>query len=277
MRGSAFALGLLTVGGALLGVAGVSATLQQTVAVPPTLFPMLAIGGTALCAAGLAVLMVVHIGLMLDVRKGMKRVTRFLDRFESTGDLLCREVATEELHDLREFVTEVLGTDDVTPLETMRAMCDKNPEVLSVVIRKPGTDGAGGEGQPVAIRGYFCIFPLTRAATRLVQSEILTGNKIGPEQLVKARSRPASIYIGGVAGRGQSRRSGFVLAHLQAKLSTAARRGTPIYARPVTRDGLRLMRHFNFKPLRPAHGSDEGLGRIHVWCPRAGFRMADGR
>jgi hypothetical protein len=184
-----------------------------------------------------------------------------LERFRRTGGYECRAVELPELEKLRAFVSEAFETDEITPLDTMRRLYEKNREILHVLVRTSPNSAENGNN----ICGYFCVFPLTRAASKLVQAEALTGDKIGPDQIVRTRSRASAFYIGGIAASGGRYPSARVIAYLEARLSKAVSRAIPIYTRPVTKEGLRLMKRHSFQPVRALGDNQDGLGRIHIY------------
>lgn len=103
--------------------------------------------------------------------------------------------------------------------------------------------------------GYYCIIPLNEKGTDLVEAEKLDGTSIAPEHMIphrkgRIRKTPSSIYIGGVVAKNRIRIRQFVLGSLIAHLNQEFDNGVSIvFSRPVTDDGMRLIKKYDFKPV----------------------------
>lgn len=159
-----------------------------------------------------------------------------------------------ELEELHEFCKQFFGTD-FSSLELMRAWRDKNPEIFWLLRER----APEGEGAPGRLVGYYSLIPLTERAAALVQSEQITGASLTADCVVARGEKPAAYYIGGIAALPE-KPQGYVVASLIQRLDKERRAGMPIYSRPVTRDGLRLIQKYGFTPVSLNYS---GLNRIH--------------
>jgi hypothetical protein len=224
---------------------------------PSYFYKYLVFVGVALCGLGLLMFLLALVASIRQLRMLAGRFEKLSSWFEQGDNIYtCRAAHEGELPLLRTFAMGLLG-ENVTPLETMEQWYRKNPNIFHVIY--PQTEAGNEE-----ITAFFSILPLSRAATKLVEAEILNGINITAEHLVSPNSRPASIYIGGIAGVRWSRVRGAAVAYLHGELSRYAWKAVPIFTRPVTSQGLDLLKRYKFKPVK-AIGSQDPRGRMHKW------------
>ena len=238
---------LMASGGAIIGLVTRWKDIQThlVASLPDWPAPWLLGGGVVLVVIGL-------VGQVTPIDATQKRIRRiFRDR-----PLRSRPARSKELMWVREFASSYFGTG-VTPLESMRRWHEK---YKSVFILLEEVDRAQGRTQST-IHGYHCMIPLTSAAARLVADEQVDGTTILADHVSSTLRDAAAVYIGGVAGKGRRARAA-ILADLYARIDDLQERRIPIYTRPITDDGLRLVNDYPFVPVDPKVPA-ETLKRIY--------------
>lgn len=96
------------------------------------------------------------------------------------------------------------------------------------------------------IIGYFCILPLTVNGERSVMERDLINDDLDIGNFAKRFRRGVPVYIGSMAGVNTRGRA----ATLElAKVVLADLETSKAFTRPVTKDGVRLVKKFGFKPV----------------------------
>lgn len=134
-----------------------------------------------------------------------------------------------------------------------------DPETISV-IKKVETDGT----KHSELVAYFCVLRLNdQAAARMKRGE-LTGLQIRASDLARPGEPSSCVYVGGVIGADMVARA-IALDHLITHItSMSLDPKTEVFTRPVTKDGLRLVRKFKMKQLAP---NSKEIGSIFVGSP----------
>jgi hypothetical protein len=109
--------------------------------------------------------------------------------------------------------------------------------------------------------GVFKILPLTADGERLVALEQRTGTTLSARHIAPDAEQTAAFYIGDILAA-TSRAKGEVLRQLNRILRPELDRGMPVYTRPLTRDGARLVRTYRFMPVAQSATAGDA-GRIH--------------
>ncbi|MFD4527616.1 hypothetical protein ACFWP7_27545 [Streptomyces sp. NPDC058470] len=102
-------------------------------------------------------------------------------------------------------------------------------------------------GGSYRLEGYIILYPLNRSAVSAVLAgEICAGLQIRPRHVQQRWTSASGIYIAAAAGSTWRARAAVVTL-----LEVMTENISPewIFARPVTKDGLRLMRKSGFQPL----------------------------
>ncbi|MEZ5814546.1 MAG: hypothetical protein R3E13_07520 [Alphaproteobacteria bacterium] len=128
----------------------------------------------------------------------------------------------------------------ISPLDQMQRWQKKNGEVFWV-LRKYG------DKKFAPIYGYCCLIPLLESAVEELKSGEITGQSMRSAHISKNK-RPKSVYLGAVAAIGM-RAKGAMLDKLTHEIDSRRRGGQTkcIYTRPVTDDGLRLIKKYGFE------------------------------
>jgi hypothetical protein len=234
---------LLTIGGGLIAIISVRKDLEPVLPFLPNLFyKTCLLLGFALCVVGVLL-------IVLPVETIQKIVQRIKDFF-GMGDrpYETKPAKWKDLKLIHEYAKQELGA--VSDLQKMEQWFNINRQIFWIVI-----DSAvnGTHGQQMV--GYYAIIPLNKVATDLLETEKIEGTSFAAEHIIpyrrgRIRKTPASIYVGGVAAKNRMRIRQFVLGSLVAHLNQEIENGVKaVFSRPVTNDGLRLIKKYNFKPV----------------------------
>ena len=167
-----------------------------------------------------------------------------------------RPTRFDELSDLHDFAASFF-TEPVSDLHIMQAWWNANNEVFQVIERITKIQGRVS----MDTVGYFCVLPVSAAAANDLRSGTIAITALTESQIVPQGTTVTAAYIGAVAGV-DAISQGTALNFLQAHLRYLAA-GAPLtlITRPVTPDGLRLVKGFSFQPVEPVTGN--ALGIVH--------------
>jgi hypothetical protein len=229
------ALVLCTVGGAVFAVGASKDAVSKMIVLPDTAFGILMVVGGVLAAAG-------AIAFVLSF---------LIDRIEQAvshvayGDLdskyLCTHARPSDLAGLHALYARYFG-DDVPDIKLMRKWAVKCGSAFTIVQRVVDDSGLPTRQDLV---GSFKLLPLTAKGVRAIESGRASGSTFRPEHISRGRSRSAGYYVGDVVATTRFAR-GVVMAQLNAAISPAVRSAVTLYARPLTKDGLRVMTKHRF-------------------------------
>lgn len=167
-----------------------------------------------------------------------------------------RAAKDDELEPLHQLCTEILS-EGISDLHTWRQRHKRNPNIFYVVFRQESSPGSSKQ----EIVGGFSMIPLNQSASELVGEEELIGLQITPDHIPPNGERIASVYIAWLVGRGQKAK-GYVISFLGRIMDEYGKSGvTTVYTRPITEDGLRLIKRHTFTPVK--NGATIAFGRIH--------------
>ena len=169
----------------------------------------------------------------------------------------CYRAKERDLKRIYDFCRPLLG-DDLSDVDQMKRMFNRNQHIFWMVKRVERR----GRYKDTPVVGCFSIIPLTHMGVQRVQAEEITGSQFAPEHIAKPRSARRAIYIGGIAAVGR-RVQGVTLHFAQGHVARERASGVEtVYTRPVTDDGLRLLRKYEFTAVS---GRDEyEKGRIYM-------------
>ena len=159
----------------------------------------------------------------------------------------------EEIVEAQEFATRLIGGKLVSP-ETLASIHDVTGAGLFLVHE---------EGELTAL---FAMVLLNADGRRAVEADEFDSLEPPPHHVIARGEEPAAIYGWGIAATNHPAAQRIIDAC--GLLGRTAAPNLPVFARPVTPRGLRLMvERMNFKPVP---GSTTGL----VWADPAGERRA---
>jgi hypothetical protein len=238
-QGFGLGAGLITVGSALLAIAPFRSDVGKVVPVSQRIYGIALASGIALCVIGV---LIIAWALAQYVTR-MSHYAQLIDDYiktRITDPKLDRSAALEDDLDAvfefsrQEFQEEI---DDDVKLR-MRSWHKKNPEHLWIIYR---------EGRVIV--GYFALLPLNKKAARRVDRGELYGASISEDDMVGVATKPSAIYIGGIAAKSKKAKA-FAVGVLLERLNKMLVGGVPLYTRPVTKDGHRLVDKYGFLPVR---------------------------
>lgn len=228
-------LALAAVGGIFWGAVQVKDdTTTMFPETPLRVFEYALILGYVMMTAGISL-------VSLSLYKAAKLGRLIGSMFREAGDriydpfLECSPSSRNELKVIHDIGERDFGSVSALPL--MENLHAKNDQVFWVVrsSRPPAM---------TEIVGYFTILPLSAQATRMVENVQLSGLNISHEHITKSFNRAKGIYVGAVHAS-SLRPKAVALQRLQLELLKHGRK-LPLYGRPVTGDGRRIMRKHGF-------------------------------
>jgi hypothetical protein len=225
----------------LLAIPLVRPDMDKVFHAPEVLYLGFAIVGSALAAIaliGIAVLLLAHV---------FARPSTWCE---------FRPVARRDVRQVFELMQEFFGEE--TPscsriLEWQR----RNNAVLTAVYCKKLKHGRTKQ----ELIGVFKVFPLTKQTVELLETEQVSGATLGASNIAAEGDEVAALYIGDVVASTRQGRAE-VVRQLKYCIMRQLKPGISVYTRPLTSDGARLVRKYNFLPVMKdvPPGS---VGRIH--------------
>jgi hypothetical protein len=243
-------LALCTVGAAIFAVGASEDAILKRVQLPARAFYLLLLSGGLLVGLGVAALILSV--LFNPIEAAISRVLY--------GDLNSRYVSVNargrDLIGLHDFYTKYFGSD-VPSIDLMKSWIVRCKSAFVLVHR---VSQASGLAMKEELVGSFKLLPLTLDAVRALDAGQITGSMFKAEHVARNKKETLAVYVGDVAATSQFARA-MVLAQLNAACTPAVSRGLPIYARPLTPDGLRVMTKHGFVQVSDGTSPPE-IGRI---------------
>ena len=232
------AVGILAaVGGALLGIVQVSDEIERFATIPERVYTWATI-----------------VGLILLALAGLVFLTRWVAIPHS--DYVSVKARKKDLVAVREFAIRHVDADVFSPV-TLQSMYARNPDMIYLVVRH----SHWGMWRNRTIAGLFSVLPVNAKARSCLVANEPRGFRIEDHHVTPKGRRPAALYIAILGANGSLRASGFSLLALSTHLSGLVDRTPQVFTRPVTSDGLRLVKKYGFKPV--AQGTREGETVFH--------------
>ena len=234
-------LGALAVAAVLLALPLVRPEIDRIVHLPDLIYVGFAVIGSVLAAVALGGIIVLLMAISLG------RPSSWYE---------FRSVSKRDVQLVFEFMQRFFG-EETPSCGRMLEWQRRNKAVLTAVYVKTLRRGRTKN----ELVGVFKILPLTLTAVELLESEQRTGATLSADHIATKEEEIAGLYIGDV---GASTRKGKseVLRRLKYVVEQRLRPDLPIYTRPLTGDGARLVRKYNFVPMMREVKSGS-LGRIH--------------
>jgi hypothetical protein len=167
--------------------------------------------------------------------------------------IYARQSDVSRLHDL---YSEYFG-GDVPSTELMRSWIKQSRKAFTMIYR---VDNESIRKRKHVLVGSFKVLLLTEAAVRALEAEQVSGSTFQPDHLARRQSDAAGCYVGDVIGTTRFAQ-GVLLGYLNVACEQAIKKGLPIYARPLTKEGQRVMKKYGFVEVSDGHSSPE-IGRI---------------
>lgn len=89
--------------------------------------------------------------------------------------------------------------------------------------------------------GCYKLLPLTKKGVLELEANRTSGSTLPAEYICDAKQKPAAYYVGDLFAEKQGSARAAILFHLDYKCRELVDMGFPIYARPFTREGQRVM------------------------------------
>jgi len=204
--------------------------------------------GVAVSAAAFLILCVVLTCLLILTARG-------------TSWCFTRQVSRSQLKLVHDYLAKWFGSE-IPPVRRMGDWHRRNNTIFQAIYRKRLSWGKTS----MDLVGVFKVLPLTAEATLLLEQERVTGTTFLKEHIARKGETPASLYVGDVAGD-TSQAKAEILRSLQRLVGDHIDAGIPIYTRPLTKHGARLVRKYDFSPIN-TDISCGAAGRIHKLSPR---------
>jgi hypothetical protein len=233
--------GALAVAAVLLAIPLVRPEIDKLFHVPAALYLAVAVAGLALGAVA-----VIGIAVLL-VALAFGRSSTWCE---------IRPVSKRDVKPVFELMKHFFGEE--TPSRSrMLEWQRRNKTVLTAVYAKKLRGGRTTQ----RLVGVFKVLPLTPQAVALFESEQLTGATLSANHIAAEGEKVAALYIGDVAASTHQGKAE-VLRQLKHAVELQLKPGASVYTRPLTADGIRLVRKYNFIPVmnEVLPGS---AGRIH--------------
>lgn len=116
--------------------------------------------------------------------------------------------------------------------------------------------------------GCFCILPLKQGAVGELESGELTGLRLKPENLTRKKGTARGFYLGVVVAT-DIRTKGYAVWKIQEELSRLCKKHgtTKVFGRPITQDGLRLLKKHGFKRVPDLDEPQLNFVCVRIWKP----------
>lgn len=242
-----------------VGVAGVGSAIltmkpDLTVMVPSLTSEKIALIGVVITVLGLILLLVWAVtAFKTPVTTMADSVHKFLFK-----NWLYTQIQTtvDDLPALFSDFKKVFG-EDIAPIEEMTKWLNRNDTFAWRVMR------SSDDGKRENV-GFFELIPITGSAVKKIEAGQLDGRTLTTNHIVARRSKAPAYYVGSIAAVNQTKRFKFstmfvFLEHLRQKSTKSA---ITLYARPVTTDGLRLVKDYKFKQLDPRMRPEESVWKV---------------
>ena len=172
--------------------------------------------------------------------------TRYVDHIANRGEL-------DGLHK----ICVTLIPEGWAGLDKWRERYDKNPRIFHMVkaIRKKGFESTE------RLVGSFALTPITKDTCKLLEKEQLTGMGFTANHIAAPDERPAALYLTGIVALETAK--GYTELLLSWKLQQEAEEGNQlVYTKPLTDDGMRLVKKYEFSPVSASVDYDNGKGHV---------------
>lgn len=195
----------------------------------PALGP--ALGYLPIVAFGLLVMFIVIIMIEL---LGMATQAFYRLLPSRLAHMACKVARADDIPQIVAIAQKTMG-DRITEENTRQLYNHNTKSIRKVVDTRNGS-----------IVGYFCILPLTVNGQKNVMERDLIGDSLQVENFTKTFRPGSPVYIGSIAGINQKGKA----ATLELAQNLISTLDVPkAFTRPVTKDGVRIVKKFGFRPV----------------------------
>ncbi|MDT7541233.1 MAG: hypothetical protein QOE33_1137 [Acidobacteriota bacterium] len=241
---------LCTIGAAILGMALAKDSISKIITLPEKAYSVMLIAGVTLILLGLIVL------LFSVVSSPTKSIIDKILFSRLNSKYVCVQATQADLPQLHDLYTEYFGAD-VPSVSLMRSWMQQYRKTFAMVYRV--NDMSIKKKEQVLV-GSYKILLITEEAVRELERGQLSGSTFMPKHIARRQKDAAAYYVGDVVATTQFAR-GVLLGYLNAACEQAIRKGFPIYARPLTSAGRRVMTGYGFVLAADGKTAPE-LGRL---------------
>jgi|ERR1041384_3433910 hypothetical protein len=243
-------LAICTMGGAILALIATRELFRPWFEISDRVARLLGI-----TAAVLIILGIVSCLIAVASRPVTVAITRIM-----YGDVESRYVISyarrKDIVGLHELYKNAFGSD-VPPIETMNSWLSRCKKSFVLVYRIRQLAGLPTTRELV---GSFKLLPLTREGARAIETQRVTGTMFVAKHIARNLRETVAYYVGDVVGRGKFAKA-VVMAHLNVEGAPAIKHHFLVYARPLTTDGLRVMKRYGFVQVSDGKSPPE-IGRL---------------
>lgn len=161
--------------------------------------------------------------------------------------------SADDLPELFSDFKKVFG-NDIAPIDEMKTWWSRNDNIAWRIIRST----TGGKREDV---GFFELIPLTGPAVKKIEAGQLDGRTMTVNYIASRGKKTSAYYVGSIAAVKPSKifRFSTMFVFLEHLRHRSTRSEIVLYARPVTSDGLRLVRDYKFQKLQPRMKDEESV------------------
>ena len=239
-----------TIGAAALGLAVAKDQVSKLIAIPDVVYLIMLVVGSLLIALGLVAFLI-----SILHSPAMKILESIIHR-NSASRYLCIYASEVDLHQLHNLYEEYFG-DDVPSIDLMRQWIRQYPKAFAVVYR---VDDTSIKEKKLSLVGSFKLLLITKEAVNGLEIGQLSGSTFKPDHVARRYRDAVACYVGDVVATTTFAR-GVLLGFLNATCAKAIQRGLPVYARPLTDEGKRVMRKNGFVQTADGVAAPE-IGKI---------------
>jgi len=239
---------ILTIGGTLLALKG---------ELPSTSLFGFGLGsyGIGICLLGFAFLIA---GIITLTEPAFQLLSNSWQSRSTNWVYTKVRVSVDELPGLYADFKRIFG-NDIATLESMKLWLARNEDIVWRITGKRGDE-------PDNVVGFFELIPLTKPAVRQLNAGRLDARRMTFRHVASRGNRSTAYYIGSVGALMNNRQYKFatmytLIEHLR---EIAARSAVCLFARPVTPDGLRLIKAYSFQKVSSRMLDSESVWKLDL-------------
>lgn len=177
-----------------------------------------------------------------------------------TSHFECYPAKGRDLPAIYQLAFSLFG-DDVSPLQSMIQWHEKNKYIFHTLYAVKSSTYERRK----RIVGYFALLPLKETAIRRLESGSARAKHLSTDDIHFYDENWDAVFIGAVVAIGFRARA-TILSLVQREITSFCVQKTSLfYTRPITNDGLRLVKKFNFLSIDPSkQGEADVVYRIKL-------------
>jgi len=226
--------------------------------IPPTLWLAIMATGIALSVLGI---LIVTVASFWDASHPIVELISSVAVRSRSAPIWARTANHSDLRALYEFLHK--KWDEVPSVEKMTSWQERCDTGFWLFF-----NGAKRRDLGVNLKliGAFKILPITQQAVDDLERGLTTGSQFDAEHICLSSERPAAYYVGDLLVTDEHFNAA-VLYDLDAKCIEIIKSDLPIYARPFTKKGVKVMEHRGFLTF-PENNSNLQINKLSKLDPR---------